>query len=456
MKLTLSTSARLALLNAGILITGFSILLLGVTWLAERLMHAHVRESVTSELELLHQEHLVHGIAGVKGLIEGRLKHVSRNHQRVYRLEAPVGKFLLGNLDAWPVNLPGELIAFELPSLLNPRGGQVFAAWVGLEGQGRLLVGFDEMEIAQVQADLRLASLYGFAILLLLSLTLGFLITRAAFRPVEAIRLAAERILSGDLRHRVPMSGAGDDFDRLSQTLNVMLKRIDFLVSSIRGATDNLAHDLLSPLTRHRARLESMLRNLPDENGLTQSVEASLEDVDRVLSTCQSLLRIAKVETGSLRADFSRCDVATLVADVAELMGSLAEDRRQQLCCMVQAGPALWGHRDLLFQLLVNLIDNAIKFAPDGSQISLTVRLMDREWVFDLKDKGPGIPISERDKVFERLVRLDSSRATPGVGLGLSMVKACVDLHHGSVTITDGQPGCHIVVTIPMSLEPGN
>lgn len=449
MKSRLSTSARLSLANSALLALGFGLLLLLIIWLADRFMVSHVEESVNAELRILQAEEYVDGRRGVEALIQRRLQNASLNHDRLYRLESPQGLKLAGNVETWPANARVAERIFHLPSRKYPGRTQVTAKWSRLSDGSRLLVGFDEIEIAQVRADIRRAALWGLGAMLLVSLSAGLLLTRAALRPVEAIRAAAQKIIDGDLRHRVPARPGGDEFDRLGETLNAMLDRINALIASVRGATDNIAHDLRSPLTRHRARLEAALANPPPAGELPAWIEHNLADLDQVLATFQSLLRIATVESGLLRQEFEACDVVRLAQDAADFIEPLAEEKHQRLHLDLHPGAPLQGHRHLLFQLLVNLLDNAVKYSPDSSLIEISARPVGGAWVLEVSDAGPGIPASERERVFERLVRLDASRHEPGLGLGLSLVRAVVVLHQGRIEVLGRRPGTTMRVWLP-------
>lgn len=451
MRLRLSTSARIALANSALLAACFGVMLMLVTWLAGHLMVSHVEESVAAELQILQSELAVHGLPGVVALIDQRIVNVTPNHDRIYRLENAAGLQLAGNLNEWPAAAGPEQKVFRFGSRRYPGQTQVVARWTALPAGTRLLVGFDDIEIHQVRQDLRDAALLGLVGMLLVSLTAGFLITRAALRPVEAIRLSAERIMQGELGHRIHVRGHGDDFDRLCLTLNAMLARIESLIASLKGATDNIAHDLRSPLTRHRVRLESALQSMPSAHDFEEWLERSLADVDQVLATCQSLLRIASVESGLLRREFEPCDMARLIEDVCELMDPLTDERQVLLEATVTSGPTLEGHRHLLFQMLVNLLDNAIKFSPAEGRITLSAGATGVAWVITVADEGEGIPVAARERVFERLYRLDSARHAPGLGLGLSMVKACVELHGGTISIGDNSPGARVTVSLPLA-----
>ena len=451
MNLRLSTSARLTLANSALLAAGFGLLLMLVSWLAGQYMLGHVEESVEAELDILAAEYRVDGVRGISGLIRQRLDVRSANHDRVYRLEDAAGRLLIGNLDHWPASAGRESLPLRLPSLLHREQTEIVARWVRLPDGSRLLVGFDEYEVEQVRGDIRRAALVSFGLMLLASLGGGYLITRAALRPVETIRRAAQQIMDGDLQHRVPLrSGDGaDEFDRLAQTLNGMLDRIARLIATVRGATDNIAHDLRSPLTRHRARIEAALSHPPTADELPDWLERNLADVDQVLSTFQSLLRIARVDSGLLRGEFSELDLGRLVRDAAELMEPLAEERGLRLVVSVPAGAVCTGHRDLLFQTVLNLIDNAIKYSPHGAAVDLSLTRDGDDWRLCVRDEGAGIPAAERERVFERLYRLESARDTPGLGLGLSLVQSVVALHRGSIALDDASPGLAVTLHLP-------
>ncbi|WP_428384725.1 ATP-binding protein [Nevskia ramosa] len=446
----LSTSAKLTLANSALLAISFSALLLLVTWLADRFMVGHVQESVGAELHIMQAELQVDGVRGVIALIDRRMQNLSVNHDRLYRLEDAQGLKLAGNVDTWPVTTAVQGQSFKQPSRRFPGKTEVALQWARLSDGSRLLVGFDEIEVASVRDGIRRAALWSLVAMLVVSLSAGLLLTRAALKPVEAIREAAQRIMEGDLRHRIPARANGDEFDRLGETLNSMLDRINTLIASVRGATDNIAHDLRSPLTRHRARLEAALRDPPLESGLQPWIERNLADLDQVLATFQSLLRIASVESGLLLQEFAPCDIGQLVRDAADYIEPLAEEKNQQLRVSVMQGEPLHGHRHLLFQLLINLLDNAVKYSPEETIVRVSAAMRASAWEIEIADSGAGIPEAERSRVFERLYRLDVSRHTPGLGLGLSLAKAIVELHHGAISVQDNKPGTRIVVTIPL------
>ncbi len=447
MKLT--TSARLALVNSGLVAASFAGLLLLVTWLADRFMVNHVQESVQAELNIMLAELRGDGQRGAVALIEQRMQAITPNHDRVYRFESSSGQLLAGNLDRWPQTTAGPGGPFKIPSRKYPGETEVISQWTRLSDGGRLLVGFDDIELAQVRSDIRDAALWGLGATLLLSLGVGFSLIRAALKPVEAIRAAALRFMEGERDTRIPVQPSGDEFDRLSETLNSMLDRIDSLIASVKGATDTVAHDLRSPLTRLRVRLEAALRDPPTSQELQPWIEKNLAEVDQVLATFQALLRISSVESSLLRQEFAPCDVGQLVRDAVDYIEPLAEEKGQRLEVTSADVPMVLGHKHLLFQLLINLLDNAVKYAPSESMVCIRFSMTSVGWQLEVADSGAGIPTEHRSRVFERLYRLDASRQTPGLGLGLSLVKAIADMHRASIVILDNKPGTRVVVTIP-------
>lgn len=446
----LSTSTTLTLVNALLLAISFGLMLVFVTWLADRFMEDHVAESVDAEIHILGAEFRVDGLRGVASLVQQRLQNTSPHHDRNYRLESADGKVLAGNLAQWPANARPEGVDFRVPSLRHPGDTEIVMQWVRLPDGGRLLVGYDEIEIRQVRADLRRAAAWGFAVMLVLAFGVGLMLTRTVLRPVESIRLSAIRIMEGELGHRIPVRQGNDEFDRLGQTLNAMLDRIEQLIETVKGATDNIAHDLRSPLTRLRSRLESYVKDFALAPAQQDAIERSVADLDQVLATFQSLLRIASVKSGLLRADFTSCDLSQLMRDAVDFVEPLAEDKGQGITLTSEEGLMLTGHRDLLFQAVLNLLDNAVKYGPEEGQIHAIARRTGAEVTIEIIDQGPGIPEAERSRVFERLYRLDRSRSTPGLGLGLALVRAIVEVHRGRIAVHDQAPGTRIEIRLPL------
>lgn len=436
-----STATRLTLSNAGVIVTCFLLLLVLVTGLTTHYMQAHIEESVDSEMSMLSSEFSIDGRQDLVSHIEERINQRSPHHERVYYYQDRHGKVLAGNISSWPQGLKSNAKHMSIPSEHHPGLTRVNVSTQRFKDGSRLLVGYDEYEQRILQRQLRQGATSTLLLVLILSLLAGRIITRIALRPIETIRRSAVQIMQGDVGHRIPTQNSGDEFDQLATTLNAMLDRMDQLIATVKGATDNIAHDLRSPLTRQRARLEDALRNPPSAEAWEAWIERNLDDLDQVLSTFQSLLKIASVDSGLLRNAFSQFDMVTLCHDAADFMEPLADSREQTLSITMPNTLVINGHRDLLFQMLINLLDNAIKYSPAHSTISLVLSRHNECWQLSVADRGPGIPAAEHEKVFDRLYRLDGARQTPGLGLGLSLVRAIVHLHQGQIELNDAKPG---------------
>ncbi len=257
------------------------------------------------------------------------------------------------------------------------------------------------------------------------------------------------------------MSGSGDELDRLAQSLNLMLGRIEQLMAGMREVSDNIAHDLKTPLNRLRNRVEEALREPPDETSYRNALERTIEEADGLIKTFNALLSIARLEAGAGGDNRDRLDLAALVCDVAELYEPVAEERGIGLLAEVAEPVPVRGDRQLLGQAIANLIDNALKYGVVGpSQVNghapeVVVQASSRDGVAEIavSDRGPGVPESERERVLDRFVRLEASRSEPGSGLGLSLVAAVARLHGGDLRLEDNAPGLRVVLSIPLETD---
>jgi len=289
----------------------------------------------------------------------------------------------------------------------------------------------------------------------------GYLVSRYILSRIEAVTATSRTIMSGDLTRRVPLSGSGDELDRLSESLNEMLDRIEQLMNGLREVSDNIAHDLKTPLNRLRNRVEGALRDPGGEKGYRQALESTIEEADELIRTFNALLSIARLEAGAAGETLEDIDLALVVRDVAELYEPLAEEQGLRLTSKAPDGLILVGDRQLLGQALANLIDNAIKYgapeaAGDGAgngapaDIAVHVRRAGDRAEIAVEDHGAGIPEHERDRVLKRFVRLEASRSRPGSGLGLSLAAAVARLHNGKIRLEDSGPGLKVVLDLPL------
>ena len=280
--------------------------------------------------------------------------------------------------------------------------------------------------------------------------TIGGAITAAlSMRRIEGINTSLRRIMSGDFSERIEVSQSSGDFRRLAENVNQMLDRIEVLMTGVRQVSDNIAHDLRTPLTRLRNKLSDLHDNCDDPANREQ-VEALIDEADGLLGTFGALLRIAQVESGNRRSGFAEVDLCTLVSDVIELYEPLASDKEQHFKTALARVGKVVGDRNLLFQAVANLVDNAIKYTPEGGEVMVGVSIEPEAYRIYVADTGVGIPEADREKVFQRFFRVESSRGChPGNGLGLSLVQAVVRLHEGSISLEDNCPGLRVVIRLP-------
>nr|WP_276511880.1 HAMP domain-containing sensor histidine kinase [Devosia subaequoris] len=289
--------------------------------------------------------------------------------------------------------------------------------------------------------------------IVLFSLIAGGITARRVLRRIDTIQQTSTKIMSGNLSERVPVTKRNDEFDALATNLNAMLDRIEQLLQGLKEVTDNVAHDLKTPLTRLRNQAEAALRDTASLESREQALETVIAESDRLIQTFNALLMIARVEAGAPSGALSEINISEIVADVAELYGPVAEDEGIAIKTRIAERVTIKANRELIGQAMVNLLENAMKYArpEDGKSGRIDVSL-DTEAGrvrISVADNGPGIPETERKRVLERFVRLEKSRSETGSGLGLSLVNAVARLHGGTLNIEDNAPGVRAVLEFP-------
>jgi len=277
---------------------------------------------------------------------------------------------------------------------------------------------------------------------MLLALVTGALVSQRTRRQLQLVHATAERIIKGDLRERLPTRGGDDDFDRLAGSVNHMLDLIARLMNDMKSVGDNIAHDLRTPLTRVRTRLERARDTAQTQEEWQDMVDRAVAGLDQALRLITALLRIGEIEGGRRRAGFQQVDLEQVAREIAELYEPFAEEKGLSFTLDLQPVAGVAGDRDLLCELLSNLVDNAIKFTPAGGAVGIALKEGADGLELRVTDSGPGIPLNQRDAVFQRFYRSDASRSVEGYGLGLSLVDAIVKLHAFRLTIGDNHPGC--------------
>jgi signal transduction histidine kinase len=311
-----------------------------------------------------------------------------------------------------------------------------------------LLVGRDISDAAAFRSRVRTTLLWAGLIALGIGVIGGTVMSRNLLRRVEQVNRTSERVMAGNLSDRVPLHGTRDEFDQLAANLNRMLDQIERLMTAMREVTDDVAHDLRTPLSRLRTRLERALADPSGGASQAEAIRAAIDEADRLLATFNALLRIAELESGARLDQTAPVDLSEVARSAAELYEPVAEEKGFAVSVVAEPGVRISGDWHLLSQALANLLDNALKYAG-GGQIELRVFHENGQAILEVVDQGPGIPEADRQSVLDRFVRLEPSRTTPGNGLGLSLVRAIARRHDGSVTLEDNRPGLRVRLQFP-------
>ncbi|HQZ11980.1 MAG TPA: HAMP domain-containing sensor histidine kinase [Devosia sp.] len=367
------------------------------------------------------------------------------NHDRVFLLRDEKGMRIAGNITEAPVAEGRQSVAPERLGL--PAGDALYRLYYGTVGPYALVVGANRAEVEDI-GRIVLSSLgWAGVAFLFIATSIAAVLALQGRRRLEDIASTMARVGRGDLEARLRLSGNGDDVDQLSEQVNRALDRLSSVVEGMRQVSVDIAHDLKTPLNR----LSLVVQNAITENARGRDVTGLLSEAEQecrqIAATFDALLRIAQIEAGARRAKFRDTDLGAILLRLAEAYTDVAFENRQQLTLSLGDNlPPVLGDKDLLTQLFANLIENAIRHCPQGTVIALDARVESGALQVTVADNGPGVPQAERDKVFQRLYRLDKSRGTQGYGLGLSLVRAVADLHEASITLGDAQPGSRFTV----------
>jgi signal transduction histidine kinase len=411
-------------------------------------MEQQTEETIDAEIIGLKEQYQTSGLIGLTQAIDRR-SAINPNRASVYLLTDPFNNRIAGNLSGWPTDGPPpegwQDFKIEVPEGDKSTYRGARGKSLALPGGFHLLVGRDIESLHRTQSLMQKAIGWGVGLTLLLGLAGGFLMSRGMLSRIDAINRTTRRIMAGDLSQRISLKGSRDEFDVLAGNLNAMLDQIERLLQGMREVTDNIAHDLRTPLSRMRSRIEVALLANPDRAEARTLLEQTLCDADAMIQSFNALLSIARAEAGSERAAFEPVDLSEVCSDLADLYGPLAEEKGLTFTSICPPGLVLQGNRHLLAQALANLLDNAIKYTPAGGRVTLSGSPGP---VITVADSGPGIPEAERERVLERFVRLDGDRSTPGNGLGLSLVSAVAKLHGATLRLEDNHPGLRVSLAL--------
>jgi signal transduction histidine kinase len=452
-KLFRTTAFKLSLGYLVAFAIGASVVMTWVSWNVGRLIDEQIGATIEAEINGLSEQYAQGGIRRLVDVVERRVRQPGASLYLVMNFQ---GQAITGNIKGLP---PEVLLLPGMRETTYERVGEAeidrraLARIFLLPGGFRLLVGRDledRESLRNVMGGALLTSLFWLVVIGALG---GLFVARRVLRRVEAISDSARTIMQGDLAQRLPLAGANDELDRLAGNLNEMLERIQELMAGVREVSDNIAHDLKTPLTRLRNRAEEALRSASDPKDYRIALEKMLEESEQLILIFNALLTIARLEAGGERGEHVAFDLATCVRDVAELYEPVADEAGIDLVVETSGESIVRGSRELVGQALANLIDNALKYAAPASArrgaIYVHVQRVGDKVEASVADNGPGIPAADRERVLGRFVRLEGSRSRPGSGLGLSLVAAVASLHNGVVRIEDNEPGLCVVLVFP-------
>jgi signal transduction histidine kinase len=451
-----TTAARLSALYLLLFAICAIVLIFYMTGESVRFLTAQTRESINEEILELNGAYQRGGIGALVRTIDRRSRQPGAN---LYLVTDPAGRILVGNVEkiepgilkkeGW-TNRPFNYERFSENA--NERAHPALAQIIAMPNGMRVLVGRDLAEPERFRKIIRRSLILALGMMGLGALLIWYFVGRQALRRIDAVSVASNRIMGGDLTGRLPVTGSGDEFDRLAANLNAMLGRIGELNDGLKQVSDNIAHDLKTPLTRLRNRAEAALAVKQTAPAYRAAIEDMIGESDQLIKTFNAILMISRLEAGYSQESMSDADLSRIVGDVIELYEPVAEEAGVALIRGTIPPVKLPANRELVAQALSNIIDNAIKYSQGHSEKpAVNVELLDDAGGARIivTDNGPGIPEEDRDRATERFVRLEISRSEPGSGLGLSLAKAVMKLHKGALKIGSANPGLRVELVFP-------
>ncbi len=451
-----TTAFKLSAIYLAVFTVFALVFVLSINYAANRLFNQQISTTIGAEFADLS---VAWNGGGVVALIEAIQGRSNRPGASLYLLSDSQGGIIAGNVNAVATELLAR--AVRSPAVVSYTGADgeqrvAMVQVVRLSGGLFLLVGRDMSERERFADITRLALVVAGVLLLGLGLVSWFFVSRRVLRRIDSISATTRRIMAGDLTGRLEVAGTRDEFDRLADSLNAMLERLEALMRGLKEVSDNIAHDLKTPLSRMRNRLDAALA-ADDSAGGREAMAAAIEDADQLIETFNALLTIARIEAGSTDEHTEEVDAAAMVRDVVDLYEPVADEAGAEIVVDAAGAQPFRGNRELLSQAVANLIDNAIKHGrPTDAAVRPAIRISIRrdgnDLLIGVADNGSGIPEEERGRVQERFVRLEKSRSTAGTGLGLSLVAALAKLHRGRLELTDARPGLLATIRLPVAV----
>ncbi len=460
-KLFGATAFRLALAILLLSAVGAGIVLTVIAWEVVSVVDREIARTIDAESQGLIDTFDNEGIRRLEAVIEARKREPGAS---LYLLTTPIGEPLAGNVDQIPGEVllhPGFLPIIYRGSGSSERGRQALVGVYILPGGFRLLIGHDLGDRARIGGVMVRALAISLVFFAALGAVGALFVARRVLKRIDDMNTSAHGIMAGDLTRRLPVSGSGDELDRLAEGLNEMLGRISELMEGLQEVSDNIAHDLRTPLTRLRNHAEAALAFGGDAATYRQALEKTIDESDHLIRIFNALLLIARAEAGGDMGPLQPVDIGDAARSVAELYEPIAEEGGVALTVRAEDGLKVRGNRELIGQAIANLVDNALKYgAPqqDGDETRPDVVIVAGRTgdsvVLTVADRGPGIEAADRARVLDRFVRLEGSRSRPGSGLGLSLAAAVARMHGGTVELEDNQPGLRVRLTLPAADDP--
>ena len=457
-RLIASTPFRLTVAYMGTFVVAAALMVGFVGWRANELLTTKAIEALTAEIAALREQFQSGGPQRLVAAINERVGEPGSN---LYLLLDATGRKVAGNLADLPPELSqgshGRVFSYVRTSDGVGAGKRLAVGEpVPISGGGlTLVVGRDIEDQRQFAFTMGRVALWSVGLLAALGVGAGILISRSMLGRIDAVTEASRRIMAGDLSRRIPLRGSGDELDRLSEGINAMLARIEDLMLALREVSDNIAHDLKTPLNRLRNRAEAALRDPAGAPSYRDGLVKTIEEADELIKTFNALLLIARLEGGAIAESMAPVDPAVIINDVAELYEPVAEEAGLALVLSARQGLSILANRELVSQAIANLVDNAIKHSITGpaeaqrAAVEISLQPVGDTVEIVVADKGPGVAPEDRKRALQRFVRLEKSRSRPGAGLGLSLVAAVARLHGGSIRLDDNLPGLKAVIALP-------
>jgi signal transduction histidine kinase len=447
-----SSTLKLALISIGIFGAAVIALFGYVYWSTASYVRSRSDRAIAAEQAILQKAYDSAGRGGLIAAIAQRIAD-ERFDGGIYLLADPSFAPVAGNLKVWPSDMKGSKGwgTFSASDWKPDAANRPLlrATFETLPDGSHLLVGKDIGDLDEFVAKIKTALALGVLLIFVLAGVASLYVTRRTVGRIEAINATSRSIMQSGLGKRIPLRGTRDEWDQLAENLNLMLDRIEALMGEVKQVTDNVAHDLRTPLTRMRGRLEKASGKARDGNQDQALIADTIGDLDGVLGMFTSLTRIAQIEANDRTAGFRAVNLAEIAGEVVELFDAAAEDKGSHLNTTGASLALVSGDRDLLFDAVANLVDNAIKHGRDAGQVTVEVTQNEDGAAISVSDDGPGIPVNECQHVFKRFYRLERSRRTPGNGLGLSLVAAVARLHAANINMLDNAPGLKFQLRFP-------